>query len=70
MEPLKEMFNREFYKKLSAEFSNVCSDFDSKTFINDVTKDLSSLELNGRMRNTSVFLNKHLPGILEKLFLS
>jgi 3-methyladenine DNA glycosylase AlkC len=66
MEPLKEMFNREFYKKLSAEFANIYSDFDAKGFFTDVTKDMNSLELNGRMRNTSVFLNKYLPQDFRK----
>lgn len=66
MEPLKEMFNREYYKKLSTEFFNVYSDFDTKAFIHDVTKDMNALELNGRMRNTSVFLNKYLPQDFRK----
>lgn len=61
MEPLKEMFNRDFYKKLSHEFSNAHPGFDSKGFFQDVTKDLDRLELNGRMRNTSLVLNKYLP---------
>lgn len=66
MEPLKEMFNREFYKKLAIEFKNVYPTFDTSTFIKDVTKDLTALELNGRMRNTSVVLNKHLPAGFPK----
>ncbi len=66
MEPLKEMFNRDFYKKLSREFFNSYPDFDSKRFVQDVTKDLDSLELNGRMRNTSVVLSKYLPAEFPK----
>jgi 3-methyladenine DNA glycosylase AlkC len=61
MEPLKEMFNKIFYENLAREFQKAYRNFDPKKFTADVTKDLSSMELNQRMRNTSVVLKKHLP---------
>ena len=61
MEPLKEMFNLSFYKKLGAEFKKVENDFNEKEFVNQVTKNLSSLELNQRLRNTSLVLSNFLP---------
>jgi 3-methyladenine DNA glycosylase AlkC len=66
MEPLKEMFNRDFYKRLAAAFSKVDRNFNSQKFFNDVTHNLEALELNGRMRNTSLVLNKHLPASFKK----
>lgn len=62
MEPLKEMFNLKFYRKLATEFQNAHRPFNPDRFVKDVTKDLEHLSLNQRMRNTSVVLQKHLPG--------
>jgi 3-methyladenine DNA glycosylase AlkC len=61
MEPLKEMFNLAFYKRLSAEFGRADQNFNQEKFVKDVTKDMQDLSLNQRMRNTSVVLRKYLP---------
>lgn len=61
MEPLKEMFNKSFYEKLATEFQKAEKSFNKKKFVTEVTKDLAALELNGRLRNTSVVLKQHLP---------
>lgn len=60
MEPLKEMFNKQFYEKLANEFQKADKNFNAKKFVTDVTKNMEQLELNGRLRNTSVVLNQHL----------
>lgn len=62
MEPLKEMFNMKFYRKLAMEFQNAHRQFNPDRFVKDVTTGLEHLSLNQRMRNTSVVLQKHLPG--------
>lgn len=66
MEPLKEMFNRAFYQKFALAFSNADRAFDPAAFVREVTDDLASLSLNGRLRNTSVILKKHLPVDFKK----
>ncbi|MBO9152133.1 DNA alkylation repair protein [Chitinophaga sp. GCM10012297] len=66
MEPLKEMFNREFYRHFAQAFAGADKNFNPKTFIKDVTQGMETLSLNGRLRNTSVMLHKHLPGDFTK----
>jgi 3-methyladenine DNA glycosylase AlkC len=61
MEPLKEMFNLAFYEDYAGVFADVDKNFNAEQFLADVTKDLEQLSLNGRLRNTSVMLKKHLP---------
>jgi 3-methyladenine DNA glycosylase AlkC len=61
MEPLKDMFSREFYQHFAGVFANTDKNFNSAAFVNDVTSNLDGLELNGRLRNTSLVLQKHLP---------
>lgn len=61
MEPLKEMFNRAYYKNLAHVFASVYKSFQAEQFVKDVTENLEPLSLNERMRNTSVVLQKHLP---------
>lgn len=61
MEPLKEMFNLEFYQHYATVFSDVDRNFNATAFLEDVTANLHELELNGRLRNTAVVLQKHLP---------
>jgi 3-methyladenine DNA glycosylase AlkC len=61
MEPLKEMFNRQFYQHFAAVFAAADKNFNATAFINEVTANLEGLELNGRLRNTSVVLKKYLP---------
>ena len=65
-EPLKEFFNKEFYEKLSHEFSKVENEFNSEAFLKDVLKNNEALSLNDRMRNSSVQLKKHLPNNYKK----
>jgi 3-methyladenine DNA glycosylase AlkC len=60
MEPLKEMFNLAFYKDYARVFAEADKNFNAKQFLADVTRDIESLSLNGRLRNTSVMLRKHL----------
>ncbi|HCZ37718.1 MAG TPA: DNA alkylation repair protein [Cytophagales bacterium] len=61
MEPLKEMFNRAYYKNLAQVFASVYKPFQAEHFVKAVTANLDVLSLNERMRNTSVVLHHHLP---------
>jgi len=61
MEPLKEMFNKVFYENLAKEFSKAHKDFPKEIFLRDVMLDITSLELNQRLRRTSETLKQHLP---------
>ncbi len=66
MEPLKEMFNAQFYKDFARVFGNVDSAFNTTSFLSNVTQGMETLSLNGRLRNTSVVLRKHLPSDYPK----
>lgn len=66
MEPLKEMFNREFYNRFAQAFGEADKNFNTTAFVKDVTHYMDALSLNGRLRNTSVMLQKHLPGDYKK----
>src|SRR5688572_30248620 len=66
MDPLKEMFNKNFYLDFADVFAGEYKDFNTISFIKNVTKDLSQLSLNGRLRNTSMVLKKHLPDDYKK----
>jgi 3-methyladenine DNA glycosylase AlkC len=66
MEPLKEMFNREFYQYFAGVFADVDKNFNSNAFVNNVTSNLNTLELNGRLRNTSIVLQQYLPNDFKK----
>jgi 3-methyladenine DNA glycosylase AlkC len=61
MEPLKEMFNREFYQHFAGVFADHYKNFNAAAFVSEVTANLDSLELNGRLRNTSILLHQFLP---------
>ncbi|MBX2895029.1 MAG: hypothetical protein KF763_06285 [Cyclobacteriaceae bacterium] len=61
MEPLKEMFNRAYYKNLAQVVALVYKPFKAEAFVKDVTYNFERLSLNERMRNTSRVLQKHLP---------
>ncbi|MES2454616.1 MAG: DNA alkylation repair protein [Bacteroidota bacterium] len=65
MEPLKEMFNRGFYQHFAEVFARADPDFNARAFVNEVTSHLDELALNGRLRNTSVVLQKYLPQDFE-----
>lgn len=66
MEPLKEMFNLHYYEKLRKAVSAVHSDFADRQFFQEVTHDLATRELNGRLRHTTVVLKRFLPDDYEK----
>lgn len=66
MEPLKELFNKPFYTHFSQEIARADRNFNAKQFFEDVTENLDALELNQRLRNTSLVLKKHLPGSYKK----
>ncbi len=66
MDPLKEMFNKRFYQHFAAAFANADKKFRSEAFVSDVTENMETLSLNGRLRNTSVVLKKYLPDNFEK----
>lgn len=66
MEPLKEMFNKNFYNRFAAEFSKANKNFNAAQFVKDVTKDFEPLSLNERMRKTSHTLKQHLPQDYKK----
>jgi 3-methyladenine DNA glycosylase AlkC len=66
MEPLKEMFNKNFYESFAYEFSKADKNFNAKKFLKDVTGNIEHLSLNQRMRNTSIVLKNHLPVDFKK----
>ncbi len=66
MEPLKEMFNEAYYKKLAEALSKAYPTFESKAFVSRVTTGLAGLSLNQRLRNTSVVLKAFLPANYKK----
>lgn len=66
MEPLKEMFNKAFYQHFATVFAGVYKKFEKEKFVREVTAELAKLELNQRLRNTSVVLQKYLPGDYQK----
>lgn len=66
MEPLKEMFNHKFYRHFSDVFGEADKNFNADAFFTDVTRDMEALALNGRLRNTSLMLKKHLPDDYKK----
>jgi len=61
MDPLKEMFNKSYFEKLSTEFQKVYPRFDRKAFLNELLLNLEELSLNERMRKTSLVLHSYLP---------
>jgi 3-methyladenine DNA glycosylase AlkC len=61
MEPLKEMFNEPFFKKLAADFSKLYPEFPQKKFLKSVLEGLADRSLNERMRHASVCLHDCLP---------
>ncbi len=61
MEPLKEMFNVSYFKKLTSAVSDVYPLLDKKKFFNHMMVDLDAKSLNERMRYTTLVLRNHLP---------
>ena len=66
MDPLKEMFNKKFYQHLAVEFNKANKNFHSEKFLKEVTKNLETLSLNERLRNTSIVLKNYLPSDFKK----
>jgi 3-methyladenine DNA glycosylase AlkC len=66
MEPLKEMFNLNFYRHFAAGFGAADKNFNEKDFIKDVTAKMDELSLNERLRNTSIILQRYLPASYPK----
>lgn len=61
MEPLKEMFNPDYYTGLANNIKQVYKPFSSEKFLKQVVAPLSSLSLNQRLRHTNVVLHEFLP---------
>lgn len=66
MEPLKEMFNKNFYVHFASVFAGADENFNAPAFVKEVTKGLEDMELNQRLRNTSIVLKKYLPADYKK----
>jgi 3-methyladenine DNA glycosylase AlkC len=66
MDPLKEMFNKPFYRHFAEAFAQADQNFNAQAFVREVTENLDALSLNGRLRNTAVVLQKYLPADFRK----
>src|SRR5262245_48543152 len=66
MEPLKEMFNRSFYRQFATVIANTDKNFAADAFVKTATTALDTLELNARLRNTSTTLQQYLPKDFKK----
>lgn len=66
MEPLKEMFNAAYFKRLAAAIKSVYPAFKADEFFKHVTGNLEALSLNERMRATSNVLHLYLPSTYNK----
>lgn len=65
MEPLKEMFNPAYYRKLATSIQHVYQPFPTETFVKQAVEPLATLSLNERMWHTSVMLHHFLPEEFE-----
>ncbi len=61
MEPLKEMFNLVYYKKLGKVVSSIHSGINPREFLNQLTLGLEDRSLNERLSHTSQVLGRFLP---------
>jgi len=61
MEPLKEMFNLVYYKKLVKVLSSVHSRLDARSLLNQLTAGMEERSLNERLSHTSLVLGHFLP---------
>ncbi len=66
MEPLKELFNKNFYVEFAEEFNKADKNFNPDKFVKQVTQNFEVLSLNQRLRNTSEVLKQHLPQDYKK----
>lgn len=66
MEPLKELFNQAYFLKLATEVKKAHQLFDEKSFLKEVTNNLSERELNKRLRHTSLTLKEFLPNNFQE----
>lgn len=60
-EPLKEMFNRPFFERLTKEVEAVYKPLERSVFLKDVQQGNEARELNARMRHAAITLRDHLP---------
>ncbi|MEO6305220.1 MAG: DNA alkylation repair protein [Bacteroidia bacterium] len=66
MEPLKEMFNKQFYQHFASEFNKADKTFNATAFVKEMLTGIEPLSLNERMRKTSLTLKKYLPPDYKK----
>jgi 3-methyladenine DNA glycosylase AlkC len=65
-EPLKEMFNRSYFERLSKEVSISAPRVDGGRLLKDLMNGNAGRELNARMRHASITLGTHLPSDYRK----
>ncbi|HRH69508.1 MAG TPA: DNA alkylation repair protein [Flavobacteriales bacterium] len=65
-EPLKEMFNRAYFERLSKETEATYPQLRRATFLREVQHGNEARELNARMRHASITLRGHLPHDFRK----
>jgi 3-methyladenine DNA glycosylase AlkC len=65
-EPLKEMFDRAYFERLSKEVSEAAPRVDGTRLLKDLMKGNEGRELNARMRHASITLGTHLPADFRK----
>ncbi|MBK9286079.1 MAG: DNA alkylation repair protein [Sphingobacteriaceae bacterium] len=66
MSELKNWFNKNYFEELGLAIKSNFPEFKTKDFVKNVCEDLDELELNQRMRKTSVVLQEFVPKDLEK----
>lgn len=66
MEPLKEMFNAAYYRRLANCVKQIYKPFDDSKFLVQAIAPIAALSLNERMRHTSVVLHTYLPTDYQK----
>ncbi|MCC6371079.1 MAG: DNA alkylation repair protein [Bacteroidia bacterium] len=66
MEPLKEMFNKNYYQHLAKILVELYPSFNAQGFVKDSTTGIEERSLNQRMRHTSLVLKEHLPDSYNK----
>lgn len=66
MEPLKEMFNKTFYRDLSTAIKKVYSAFDDHGFLTAIEAEYLALSLNERLKLTTRTLHNFLPENYER----
>ncbi len=65
-QPLKEIYNRAFYKQLAGLLKDAHPSIKPDAFLKDVTRGLNKLELKERLRRTTETCRAHLPNDYRK----